>query len=139
MNSSSFYISTDDNKLNVSLIHDWLSNQSYWAKGRSRELVERTIRHSLCFGVYDTDHQQVGFARVVTDFTVYAYILDLFIIESRRGLGLSKMLMEEIMNHPELQLISKWALATRDAHGLYAQFGFCPVASPERLMEKKNT
>lgn len=99
-------------------------------------MVEKSIRHSFCFAVFDSQDQQVGFARVITDHAVYAYILDLFILESQRGQGLGKMLMRSILSHAELHSVQKWTLATRDAHSLYAQYGFVQVSKPEKLMER---
>lgn len=127
-------ISTDKSKLNISLIHDYLSNQSYWAKNRSLEKVKRSIEHSLCFGVYEND-QQVGFARVSTDYTIFAWIMDVFILEEYRGKGYSKQLMNAILSHEKLQDLQRWGLATDDAHGLYQQFGFTPLKHPEKMME----
>jgi GNAT superfamily N-acetyltransferase len=129
-----FLISTDPARLDVDVIHGFLTN-CYWAKGISREVVARSIEHSLCFGVYDGSGAQVGFARVVSDFTTVAYLGDVFVLESHRGRGLSKWMMECVTRHPALQNLRRWVLLTRDAHGLYAQFGFTPVKSPERYME----
>lgn len=131
-----FYISTDKSKLNLSFIHDYLSNRSYWAKGRTMEVVERSIDNSLCFGVFNKDDQQVGFARIVTDYAVLAWVMDVFIAEDYRGKGLSKLLMKEIMEHPDLQGLKRWGLMTADAHSLYQQFGFSSASKPEMLMEK---
>ncbi|OON70667.1 GNAT family N-acetyltransferase [Hymenobacter sp. CRA2] len=135
MSAASFVVSTDAARLDVDLIHDFLSNHSYWAPGISRELVERSIRHSLCFGVYALDGQQVGFARVISDRATFAYLCDVFVLDAYRGQGLSKLLMRHITEHPELQGLRRWLLGTRDAHSLYAQFGFTPLASPPRFME----
>jgi GNAT superfamily N-acetyltransferase len=129
-----FLISTDRSRLNLDVIYGFLTN-CYWAKGIPREVVTRSIEHSLCFGVYDGSGAQVGFARVVSDFATVAYLGDVFVLESHRGRGLSKPLMECIMQHPAVQNLRRWVLLTRDAHGLYAQFGFTPVKSPERYME----
>ena len=131
-----FLVSTDAARLDLDVIHGCLT-QSYWAEGIPRETVERSIANSLCFGVYDGD-QQVGFARVITDYETFAYLADVFIIESRRGRGLSKFLVECIVKHPELQGLRRWMLATRDAHDLYAKFGFQPLAKPDRFMELHN-
>lgn len=128
-----FVISTDKKLLDRQLIHGFLTN-CYWAKGVPRATVERSIENSLCFGLY-RGQEQVGFARVISDFATYAYLGDVFIIESCRGRGLGKLLMTSIMEHPDLQGLRRWSLVTRDAHGLYAQFGFQPVKSPERHME----
>jgi GNAT superfamily N-acetyltransferase len=126
-------VSTDKSKLDLALIHEFLS-RSYWAEGIPLELVKRSIEHSLCFGVYDPS-QQIGFARVVSDFATFAYLADVFILESFRGRGLAKLLMREIMSHPELQGLRRFMLATRDAHELYGQFGFAALARPDYQME----
>jgi len=127
-------VSTDKCRLDVDLIHRFLSEESYWAKSIPRTTVERAIEHALCFGAYDGD-SQVGFARVVTDFAVFAYIGDVFVVESHRGRGVSKQLMEAISTHPGLQGLRRWHLLTRDAHSLYEQFGFRPLENPPRHME----
>jgi GNAT superfamily N-acetyltransferase len=130
-----YLISTDRSRLNIELIHDFLANATYWAVGRTREVVERSIAHSFPFGVYKGD-AQVGFARVVTDYATFAWIADVFILNEHRGQGLSKWLMEVILAHPELQGFRRWVLATKDAHGLYERFGFMPLHRPERWMER---
>lgn len=134
-----YTISTDKQKLDVRLIHEFLSEQSYWAKGIGRDIVEKSIENSFCFGVFADDYQ-IGFARVISDHTTFAYLADVFILPEYRNLGLSKKLVKEIMEHPELQNLRRWMLATADAHTLYAQFGFTALASPEKMMEivKKN-
>jgi len=151
-----FLISTDCSRLDLDMIHAFLAN-SYWAKDIPRETVARSIAHALCFGIYDGSGEesprlanaaktfdfaegghgtpQVGFARVVSDFATVAYLGDVFVLESHRGRGLSKWLMECIMQHPALQNLRRWILLTRDAHGLYSQFGFAPPKSFERYME----
>jgi GNAT superfamily N-acetyltransferase len=140
-----FLISTDRTRLDINVVHDYLTN-CYWAKGIPREVVERSIENSLCFGIYEefphlTDEgrhavpPQVGFARVISDFATIAYIGDVFVLETHRGRGLSKWLMQCITQHPALQNLRRWILTTRDAHGLYSQFGFTPVKAPERYME----
>jgi GNAT superfamily N-acetyltransferase len=129
-----FLVSTDPTRLDLDVIHGFLSS-CYWAKGIPREIVVRSIKHSLCFGVYDGNGAQVGFARVISDFATYAYIADVFVLESHRGQGLGKLLMEGITQHPELQGLRRWSLSTLDAHGLYAQFGFTSLKWPERYME----
>jgi GNAT superfamily N-acetyltransferase len=129
-----FLISTDPNRLDLDVIYEFLTN-CYWSKGIPREVVARSIEHSLCFGVYDGNGAQVGFARVVGDFATVAYLGDVFILETHRGRGLSKWLMESITQHPALQGLRRWILLTRDAHELYAKFGFTPVKAPERYME----
>jgi len=125
MEMGRFLISTDRSKLDVDVIHGFLS-RSYWALGIPRETVERSIENSLCFGVYDNS-SQIGFARVISDFATYAYVADVFILEPYRERGLGKELMASIMAHPDLQGLRRWSLGTRDAQGLYAQFGFKPV------------
>ena len=130
----SIIVSTDKSQLDVERIHRFLSEESYWAKGIPRTLVDRAIEHSLCFGAYDGD-ALVGFARVVTDYAVFAYVGDVFVLPSHRGRGVSKALMEAIRSHPELQALRRWHLLTYDAHGLYAQYGFSPLEKPERHME----
>jgi GNAT superfamily N-acetyltransferase len=129
-----FVISTDRERLNLDAVHGFLTN-CYWAKGISREVVARSIEHSLCFGIYEGSGAQVGFARVVSDFATVAYLGDVFVLEPHRGRGLSKWLMECVVQHPALQSLRRWILLTRDAHGLYSQFGFTPVKAPERYME----
>lgn len=136
LSRNSYTLSSDPGRLDVDAIHDFLTN-CYWAKGISREVVVRSIENSLCFGVY-RGKKQVGFARVISDFATYAYIGDVFVLESHRGRGLSQWMMEEIINHPRLQNLRRWTLLTRDAHGLYARFGFTPVTKPERYMELHN-
>jgi GNAT superfamily N-acetyltransferase len=126
-------ISDDKRRLDIGVIHGYLT-RSYWSPGIPLAVVERAIQGSLCFGVYHGT-QQVGFARVVTDKATFAYLADVFILESHRGMGLSKRLMERIVSHPELQGLRRFMLVTRDAHGLYRQFGFTELASPERFME----
>lgn len=128
-----FCISTDKSQLDIPLIHRWLSTVSYWAQGRSLETVQSSIEHSLCFGVYE-GQRQVGFARVVTDTATFAWLCDVFILEEYRGNGLGKWLIETITAQPALQPML-FLLATRDAQGLYAQYGdFEPLAAPERWM-----
>jgi GNAT superfamily N-acetyltransferase len=129
-----FLISTDRDHLNLDVVHGFLTN-CYWAKGISREVIARSIENSLCFGIYEGGDTQVGFARVVSDFATVAYLGDVFVLESHRGRGFSKWLMECIVQHPALQNLRRWILLTRDAHGLYSQFGFTPVKAPERYME----
>jgi GNAT superfamily N-acetyltransferase len=131
-----FFISTDKSKLDIPLIHHWLSNVAYWAEGRSLETVRRSIEYSLCFGIYDTD-RQVGFARVVTDYATFAWLCDVFIIESHHKLGLGKWLVETITAQPVLQKLRLFILATRDAHELYRRYGgFESLQTPERMMAR---
>ena len=131
-----FIISTDKRLLDLSLIYGFLT-ASYWAEGIPFETVKKSIEYSLNFGVYKAG-EQVGFARVITDYATYAYIGDVFIIENYRGHGLSKWLMQVIASHPELQGLRRWSLLTRDAHGLYRQSGFTQPQNPERYMEKSD-
>jgi ribosomal protein S18 acetylase RimI-like enzyme len=126
-------ISTDRRRLQLEIVHGYLT-RSYWAKGVSREVVERAIEYSLCFGLYD-GQAQVGFARVVTDRATFAYLSDVFVLESHRGRGLGKWLVEFVLAHPDLQGLRRFVLATWDAHGLYARYGFRPLARPETYME----
>lgn len=133
----SFLISTDPAKIDVVFVHRFLSETSYWAKNIPFDVVQTSIENSLCFGVYD-GAQIIGFARVITDKATFGYLADVFILESYRGQGLSKWLMETILEHPELQGFRRWVLATADAHGLYEQYGFTPLAKPDRWMEKHN-
>jgi len=128
-----YLITTDPARVDLAVVHGFLS-ESYWAKGIPLETVRRAIEHSLNFSVYD-GAQQVGFARVITDYATFAYLGDVFVLESHRGRGLSRWLMEVIVAHPELQGFRRWVLLTRDAHGLYEKVGFKKVAAPERYME----
>src|SRR6266446_3247137 len=130
-----YIISTDNNRLDIRIIHDFISNQSYWAQGRPLETVQRALDHSLNFGLYKSD-QQVGFARVVTDYATFGWIADVFVLTEHRGQGLSKWLMEVILSHRDLQGFRRWVLATKDAHSLYARFGFIALHRPERWMER---
>ncbi len=133
MEMGRFLISTDRAKLDLDVIHKFLT-RSYWAAGIPRATVARSIENSLCFGVYDNSNQ-IGFARVISDFATFAYVADVFILEPYRERGLGKELMASIMAHPQLQGLRRWSLATRDAHGLYAQFGFTALENPSRSME----
>ena len=127
-------VSDDKSKLDVGLIHKFLTT-SYWAEGRTIEQVINSIEHSICFGVYKDD-KQIGFARVLTDCTVFAYLMDVFILEEFRGNGFSKLLLNTIFEDDRFKSVKKWMLATKDAHSLYAQFGFGEIRNTERLMEK---
>jgi N-acetylglutamate synthase-like GNAT family acetyltransferase len=133
-----FKISTDKSKLDLVAIHDFLSNRSYWAKGRSLETVKRSVENSLCFGMYDSAGKMIGFARVVSDYAVFAYIMDVFIMEDNRNQGSGKRLMDFIMQHPDLQGLQRIMLATKDAHGLYEKYGFKITASTDKIMEIVN-
>lgn len=130
-----YTISTDPDRLPVGIIHDYLSNHSYWAKGIPFETVERSVRHSLNFGVY-TDNELIGYARVITDYATIAYLGDVFILPEHRGKGLSRKLMEEIAAHPTLQGLRRWILLTKDAHDLYKKSGWKAIANPPAWMEK---
>ncbi|MBD8872988.1 GNAT family N-acetyltransferase [Rhodanobacter sp. DHB23] len=128
-------ISTDKERLDIGLIHRFLTTEAYWSRGIPRETVERAIAGSLCFGGY-VDGRQVAFARVVTDCATFAYLADVFVLSEHRGQGHSKALMTAVMAHPQLQGLRRFSLATGDAHGLYAGFGFTAPARPQNLMEK---
>jgi hypothetical protein len=152
-----FLISTDPERLSLDVVYEFLTH-CYWAEGIPREVVRRSVEHALCFGVYESsgevspglakearpgapaalvqaDLVQVGFARVITDFATIAYVGDVFVLETHRGRGLGKWLMQCIAGHPALQNLRRWILTTRDAHGLYSQVGFTPLKMPERFME----
>ena len=133
-----YVISTDRERLNTHLIHDYLSNRSYWAQGRPLAVLLKSIEHSLCFGVY-RGAEQVGFARVVTDYATFAWLCDLFMLESHRGQGLGKWLVECVVAHPELHALRLFILATRDAHELYRRYGgFESLQEPQRLMVRSH-
>jgi GNAT superfamily N-acetyltransferase len=134
LSENQYSISTNKRKLQLHVIHNFLTN-SYWAEGIPLEAVKKQIRNSLCFGVYYKE-KQVGYARIITDYTSFAYLCDLFIVEEHRGRGLSKMLMEKILGHKELKRIKNWMLATADAHKLYEKFGFASLKEPERYMKR---
>ncbi len=131
-----YTVSSNKNKLDIEIIHDYLSNRAYWAKGRSIEQVQKSIENSICFGVYNKEGRQCGFARVVSDLAVYAYIMDVFILEEYRGQGLGKILIEHVVSSEELRDVTRWRLDTHDAHELYAKFGFTTPKCPERAMER---
>lgn len=130
-----FVISTERSRLDIDAIQRFLVEDSYWARDRTRGQTERAVENSICFGVYHGD-KQIGFARVVSDKATFAYLGDVYILDEYRGRGLSKWLMEVIVNHPELQGLRRWVLATRDAHGLYEKVGFHELVYPERWMER---
>lgn len=127
-------ISTDKNKLQIEVIHEFLTT-TYWAKGRTIEAVKIAIENSLCFGVY-INNQQIGFGRIATDYVVFAYIMDVFILPAHRGKGYSKELMKAIHKEPKLQSCKVWMLKTADAHLLYQQFGYTTLSHPEKMMER---
>ncbi len=135
-----YEISTDKKKLDIPFIHRYLSTASHWAKNIPPGIVEKSIDGSVCFGVYDLQPgfpagKQVGFARMITDCATFGYLADVFIVEEHRGRGLSKWLMEVIMNYPDFKNLRRWMLATKDAHGLYKKFGFDAPDKPERIMQ----
>lgn len=134
INDNGFIFSDDVNLVDVKAVHHYLSTQSYWAKGIPIATVQKSIANSLCFGVYK-DGKQAGFARWITDKATFAHLCDVYIANDFRGLGLSKKLMSLMLFHPDLQGLRTYTLGTLDAHGLYAQFGFKPLAAPERRME----
>jgi len=127
-------VSTDKNKLDIPFIQHFLKD-IYWAAGRTMEEVQTSIDHSFCFGIY-LDEKQIGFARVITDYVVFAYMMDVFITEEHRGKGYSSILIDAMMKEPQLKQVKIWRLATADAHFLYEKFGFRLLAKPERMMEK---
>lgn len=129
-----FLISTDKELLDFNVIYHYLDQESYWAKGIPAERLQRAIDNSMCFGVYH-QKKQIGFARVITDKATFAYLADVFVLDQYRKQGLSKWLMQTITQHPDLQGMRRWSLATADAHGLYAQFGFTTLTNPHRWME----
>lgn len=132
-----YSVSADKMKLDKAMIHHFLSTKAYWSLGIPYEKVMRSIDNSLCFGLY-LGEEQVGFARVISDYTTVAYLGDVFITEEHRGIGLSKMLVQHIMQHPDLQGLRRWILLTQDAHELYRKFGWNNIAAPERWMEIHN-
>ncbi|WP_136666658.1 GNAT family N-acetyltransferase [Flavobacterium sp. H122] len=129
-----FLISTDKSKLDLDSIHDFLSTKAYWSLNIPKEKVHTAIQNSLCFGVYQNE-KQIGFARVITDFSTIAYLGDVYILEEYRGQGLSKWLIETIMNYENLQGLRRWILLTGDAHELYRRFGWTDIADPAKWME----
>ena len=136
MNTSAVEISTDRNRLDLAYIHRYLSEECYWALGRSLDIVEKSIANSFCFGVYAGD-RQIGFARVVTDYATFAWLCDVFVDDAHRGQGLGKRLVATIVAHPELQGMRNFILATRDAHELYRQYGsFASLSAPDRWMAR---
>ena len=130
-----FVISTDRSRVDVEAVHRFLSTDAYWSPGIPLAVVRRAIENSLPFGLY-RGREQVGFARVTTDYATFAYLADVYVLDTVRGQGLGKWLVETLMAHPELQGLRRWMLATRDAHGLYAQHGFKPLKAPDVFMER---
>lgn len=135
LGAGEYLVTTDPSRLDVKMIHNFLATQSYWARGIPRALVEKSIRNSMCFGVFRGD-DQAGFARVVSDLATFAYLGDVFVLPEFRGHGLSKWLMECITSHSDLKHLRRWILLTGDAHGLYTKFGFRQLAHPEIYMER---
>ena len=133
-----FKITTDKSQLDVAAIYSYLSQHSYWAKNIATQRVQRACDNSLCFGLYDSNGQ-IGLARVITDYATFAYLCDVYVLPAYKGKGLGKWLMACVMAHTDLQQLRRWLLATKDAHGLYEQFGFGPLSKPDRHMELKNT
>lgn len=138
INGNAFHISTNKTDLDLEVSCDFLSNRSYRAKGRSRKTIKTAIENPLCFGVYDAEGKQAGFARVISDQVIFAWLLDVFILEGHRGSGLGKRLLNALMNHSDLRSVRRWGLGTKDAHGLYKKFGFTPLSKPEMMMERVN-
>ena len=132
-----YTISDERSRLDLDLVHGFLSRESYWARGRSRERVERSVANSLPFGLYRADGRQVGFARVVTDRATFAWLADVFVLPEERGRGLSKWLVECVLAHPELQNLRRWILATRDAQELYRRYGFTEPDNPQTTYMEK--
>ena len=130
-----YLISADAADVDLDIVYDYLSQESYWAKDIPREIVARSLQHSMCFSVL-FEGAQVGFARVTSDHATFAYVGDVFVLPAHRDKGISIWLMECIVKHPELQGLRRWMLATRDAHSLYTKFGFTPLKAPDRWMEK---
>ena len=132
-----FWITTEESKMDTKYIHHFLSTKSYWAEGVPIEIVEKSIRGSVCFGLFRKE-QQIGFARAITDKATFAWLADVFVDEQFRGQGLGKWLMEVIVSHEDLQGLRRIMLGTKDAHGLYAQYGFTSLPYPERMMTVHN-
>ena len=135
MHMGTYTISTDPERINVNVVFAYLHHEAYWSKGIPLDVVDRSIRNSLCFGIYHAD-EMVGFARVISDYATFAYLGDVFVLPEHRGQGLSKNLMEAISIHPDLLGLRRFYLVTRDAHGLYEKFGFKGITQPERHMER---
>jgi GNAT superfamily N-acetyltransferase len=129
-----YVISTDPSRLDLNWIHNYLTNDAWWARGIPYQIFKKSVENALCFGVYHQE-KQVGFARVISDFATFAYIGDVFIAQIYRRQGLGKWLLKTILNFPELQNLRRWMLMTADAHGLYESQGFIPLQHPENVME----
>ena len=137
MKTDEYYISTDRSRIDLKFVHDYLSGKSYWARGRSMELVKKSIDNSLCFGLFHGD-RQIGFGRVATDYVVFAWLMDLFIDPEYRGKGLGKLLIEQILEYPDLQTVNGIGLRTEDAHDLYSKYGFGGIPKPNTWMFKSS-
>ena len=131
------YVSTDKRLLDIKLVHEYLSN-AYWSKGRSAALVEKSIENSLCFGVFTKEGRQIGFARIVTDYVIFAWLMDVFVIDEYQGKGIGKLLVGYIVNYPRLQEVNGIGLRTEDAHGLYEKYGFKAIPEPQTWMLKQH-
>jgi GNAT superfamily N-acetyltransferase len=130
-------VTTDPTRIDLDCVHDWIARKSYWADQMPRRVFDRAVHGSLCFGALERG-ATVGFCRVISDRATFAYVSDMFVDPSHRGKGIGKAIMTAIMAHPELQNLRRWVLVTRDAHGLYASFGFEALAAPERFMERRD-
>ncbi|MGH8028570.1 MAG: GNAT family N-acetyltransferase [Arenimonas sp.] len=128
-------ISTDPADIDFAVVHGYLADESYWCRGVPAATLRKAIEHSLCFSAFDDEGNQIGFARVVTDRATFAYLCDVFVLASARGAGVGKALVETVVAHADLQGLRRIALATRDAHALYARYGFAPLTGPDRFME----
>ncbi|HMN29297.1 MAG TPA: GNAT family N-acetyltransferase [Caldilineaceae bacterium] len=130
-----YTVSTDRCRIDIGVVHRFLAEESYWAKGRALSVIERSVENSLCFGLYDGQNSQVGFARAITDFATYGYLADVFVLRPHRGQGLGKWLVNCVLEHPELRGLCAWGLRTLDAHSLYTRYGFASLNRPEMAME----
>ena len=133
------YISTDSSKMDADLIHTYLSQKSYWAQGRSKDLVKKSIANSLCFGAFTQSGEQVGFARVATDYVVFAWLMDVFVVDDFKGQGIGQQLLQAILTHADLKAVNGIGLRTNDAQNFYRKYGFDTIAEPNTWMFKKNT
>lgn len=137
MNGNQIYISTDKDRMDLDFIHNYLSEKSYWAKERSKDLVEKSIANSLCFGAFMDNDEQVGFARVATDYVVFAWVMDVFVLDNFKGKGIGKQLFQTIVEYPLLKPVNGIGLRTEDAQEFYRQFGFISIPEPQTWMFKK--
>ncbi len=133
-----YIISTDKSNIDIDYVHEYLSTKAFWSMGRSKEVVVKSIECAMCFSIFDKSTKQVGFARVITDHSTFAYLSDVFVDEQNRGQGLSKKLIQYILEHPRLSDINRWMLLTKDAHGLYSKFGFRNTIKSNWIMEMVN-